>query len=541
MTQPLFKPRDYQVSAIEAALNWIKYKPDECGFITAAGGSGKSVMIAKVAEAACDMGKRVIILARNEKLLRQNREKIDPRYAVGMYCAGLNEWDATQPITIASIQSIAKLTLSPDLILVDECHNISPDSDDETQYWDFFRRCSNPQIIGFTATPFRTGSGKLQWGKEIISIPIKPLIDGGYIVPPVNKCSHPPDLSNVTIRMGEYAEGELEAIFLQPEALTAAVTKIKQYSHDRNSVLIFCQSLKHSAVLADVMALNDMTAVIVDGGTPKAYLSTILDSFEAREFKYLINCNLLTEGYDSPQVDMIAILRSTISKGLFEQMVYRGTRLYDGKTDFLLLDMGGNLSTHGALGSPYRERGKKEQKKSEGRICPSCETFAPPMSKQCPDCGYEFPEAEASKVNHGTEADTRSATVYSGEIEVYDVHGVMYREHKSKAGNTTLRIDYQCAGTKYGSVSEWLSPYHDNEWARGKVEKMFRERGHVLGSPVNTYSMEDLIWHCQQMKVPTRITVSYTEKFPRITKYEFGEPEPEMSMDDILGGDSIAF
>ena len=78
----MFELRDYQVSAIEAALNWIKYKPDESGFITAAGGAGKSVMIAKIAEAVCDMGRRVVILARNEKLLRQNKAKISPSYDV---------------------------------------------------------------------------------------------------------------------------------------------------------------------------------------------------------------------------------------------------------------------------------------------------------------------------------------------------------------------------------------------------------------------------------------------------------------------------
>ena len=539
----MFELRDYQVSAIEAALNWIKYKPDESGFITAAGGAGKSIMIAKIAEAVCDMGRRVVILARNEKLLRQNRAKISPSYDVGIYCAGLGEWEYSKPITVASIQSISNLQepIAPDLILCDEAHNISQNSDDETQYWEFFKRCGNPQVIGLTATPFRTGSGKLQWGKEIINIPIKPLFDAGYIVPPITKCAVTPDLSNVRVRLGEYVEADLEDVFLIPEMLVAAVAKIKQYSATRNSVLIFCQSLRHCDVLARAMADNDMPAVVVSGDTPKKELSSILQDFEHKKFKYLVNCNLLTEGYDAPQIDMIVVLRATISKGLFEQMVYRGTRLYEGKTNFLLLDMGGNLQKHGGLGSPYREKSKREQERPEGKSCPECDEFLPMLARECSSCGYQYPEAELKKVSHEVEHDTTSAPVWEGGIETHDVIDVGYREHKSKAGNVTIRVDYYCAGVKYGKISEWYSPYHENEWARAKFERMIKDRGHMLGSPCQLYKMEDLLWHCEQMKKPARIVVSYAEKFPRVVRCEFDNQAPVAAISDVLGGDEIPF
>jgi DNA repair protein RadD len=536
--------RDYQEAALDAAINWVRYMPDRNGYVTAPGGSGKSVMIAKLAERCIDLGKRVIILARNEKLLRQNREKIAPQYEVGIYCAGLGEKDFDKPITVASIQSIARSGMElvaqlPQVIICDEAHNIHQDPQSETQYWDFFRAIGNPQIIGFTATNFRTGSGKLQWGEEIVNIPIAPLVEAKHLVAPKNKCSNTPDLSGVPIRMGEYAEGELENIFLEPEMLHRSVEAIIKYGSSRNHVLIFTVNRKHSSSLKLAMLYNGLNCEAVDGDTNKDDLQIILDNFQNPQhpLKYLINCNLLAEGTDIPCLDMVVILRSTMSKGLFEQMVYRGTRPYAGKEEFLLVDMGGNLAKHGALGSPVRDKKGREASKATGRICPECETFTPKLNaRECSDCGYIFPEQDPHKVNHNLDPDTTSTTVYAGEVEIYEVTGVGYREHKSKAGNITLRVDYYC-NTKYGAISEWYSPHHENEWARNKAQQFFSDRGHPLSSPINSYSMDDLLWHCQKLKQPVQIIVDHGDKFPRIKQYIYAVP----SITDLLGDDEVVF
>lgn len=539
-----FVLRDYQSSAVDAALVWIKYKRGVNGYVVAPGGSGKSIMIAAVAGACADMKMRVLILARSEKLLRQNRAKING--PAGIYCAGLNEYDLSQQITLASIQSISGVNTHADIILVDECHEISPDSGDETQYWKFFESCGNPQIIGFTATAFRTTSGKIKWGEEIINIPIKPLIEAGYLVAPKNKVTNTPDLSNVKIVMGEYHQKQLAELYEDFTLLDASIKKIWQYSQGRHSILIFVQSIKHGEMLQNAMMDNDMeSCFFVDGDTPKPALKTILERFEARQFRYLINCNLLTTGYDAPNIDMVAVIRSTVSKGLFEQMVYRGCRPYPGKDNFLLLDMGGNLEQHGPLGSPYQEKGSKERKTAPGRICPVCETYTNSIKdRECADCGFKFPESEIRKVGHGYDGDSHSETVYSGAIEEYEITGVRYLQHKSKAGNQTLRVDYLCAGTKYGAISEWFSPHHENEWARQKCAKFFSDRGHQLGSDTNSYSWDDLLWHCQHLKKPIRITVNHSEKFPRITKYEYEQSDRAShtaSVSELLGDDFLPY
>lgn len=519
-----YQCRPYQKSAIDTACNTIKYNMGH-GYIKAPGGSGKSVMIAKVAEWCFDNQKTVTILARNEKLLRQNRGKFAAPYQehIGYYCAGLGEKDLAKPITVASIQSIARHENPPhmDVLLVDECQNIPPESQEEAQYWQYINKVNNPQIIGFTATDFRTGSGVIQWGRKLYDIPIKPLFDAGYIIKPTNKVGAHPDLSKVQVRMGEYVESQLESIFVEPEMLELSIKQIKAYGADRHSVLIFCQSRRHAAIVSECLE----EGIVVDGNTPKPQLDIILNDFENRRFKYLINCQLLTEGYDAPNIDMVVILRSTVSKGLFEQMVYRGTRLYPEKTDFFLLDMGGNLERHGPLGSPYMGKQGQEGKANTYKVCPECEELTPITKKECAECGYEFIKDEAPKHSHDLFGDIHSETVFDASqyIKWHDVDTVMYAKHTSKTDNISIRVDYFCADIKYGKISEWIAVCSDNAWAKGNCEKFFEERGGVYFQDWQERGLEidDLLRECEALTKPKKIQVDTSEKYARVKQYVF--------------------
>lgn len=529
---PIFPLRDYQDYAVSCIMNHIKYKPDANGYIKASGGAGKSLMIAAVAEYCYSMGKKVVILTRNEKLLTQNRDKFSVLFRphVGIYCSGLSQRDLGKQITIASIQSIYKLgeTIAPrpDIVLIDEVQNLHPDDESDTQYWQFLRDVGLPQVIGFTATDWRTTSGKLSFGDMIANIPIKPLIDAGHIMSPINKLVAAPDVSLVQIIRGEYNEGQLEEIYLEPELLAKSISILQDYTADKHSVVIYTQSRKHGKVLLEAIKDNNLCgnghehgAVYVDGETPKNDLHVILNDFSLLKIKYLINVALLVEGWDCPQIDCVAVFLKTMSKGKFEQILYRGTRPCPelGKCNFLVLDMGGNFSSHGSLGSPYVGSQKKgEAAAQKGKICPECETWTELRGAQeCPDCGYLFPEQEAHKVSHNHKPDANSSVVYTGNIETHQIISVSYHKHKSKKGNDTIRVDYFCSYGKYGSISQWLVLW--------RLEKFFKERDYPLGSPIEMYSWDDLVWHCEQTKKPIEITVDHSQKFPEIIAVSFGE------------------
>jgi DNA repair protein RadD len=539
--------RNYQQAATDAAINWAKYKPEQPCILDIATGGGKTHIINALASHYYHAGQRVCILAHRKELLEQSGDKI-ASIPFGYYSASVGEKNTDAQVIVAGIQSIynkADHFKKFDVIIVDECHRM-PNSDDLGQYWRFINAHQPAKVIGLTATPYRLSSGKLGWGEVIYEAKYPLLYSMGYLAPITNKVKSTPNLSSVKLVAGEYNEGLLSHVMEDPELIAAAVKNIIAYGDARNSVLIFCVSVAHAVLLTAEMQRNNLNSAIITGETPKAEREQILEDFKAGKLKHLLNCEILLEGFDAPNIDMIVCLRPTKSKALWEQMLGRGVRKAEGKSDCFLLDMAGNLMEHGGLGTPFYEKTRKDKEKNKGRICPVCETYCEVKDRSCADCGYVFPEVEAPKANHNRYADTDSDAVFIPQPLVdYEVTGVRYKDHLSKAGNRSIKVDYIC-NTKYGAISEYISVYHQKEFVRQLAKQFFVTRGWDCYGDIKEYSMDDLLFHAERLKKPAKITVDHNGQFPRITRYVYGEPTAEAhrisnpaSSSELLGGDSL--
>lgn len=527
--------RDYQQAAVDAAITWGKYKSTPC-IVDIATGGGKTHIVDALATYYHSLGQRVCIIAHRKELLEQAGSKISVPF--GYYSASVGEKDTESSVIIAGIQSIYNKEFAPfDVIIADECHRM-PNSQDLGQYWQFIAKHSPCKLIGLTATPFRTKGGKLGWGEIVYEAKYPLLLGLGYLTKLTNKVKNTPDLSRVKITAGEFNEADLSHVMENPELIDIAVKNIIAYGVGRDSVLIFCVTVMHAVALSKAMKASGMECAVVHGETNKIDREKILEDFKSGKLRYLINCEILLEGFDAPNVDMIVCLRPTKSKVLHEQMLGRGVRLFEGKEDCFILDMAGNLMEHGGLGAPYFDKAKKETKQETGRICPECETFNKPLARECSECGYQWPEPERSKPSHNKNADTEADAVYQ-PLVTYKVKNTFYREHRSKKGSTTIQIDYAC-NAKYGAISEWLSPYHENEWVRNKAWKWFEERGWKPYGDIKDYPVDDILFHCLELKTPIEITVDHNEKFPRIKAYKYAENRSsDTESASPLGDDAI--
>jgi len=219
----------------------------------------------------------------------------------------------------------------------------------------------------------------------------------------------------------------------------------------------------------------------------------VLKEFRAGRLKYLVNVNVLTTGFDAPNIDCVPLLRPTMSPGLYYQMVGRGFRLCDGKENCLVLDFGGNVLRHGPVDAiRIREPGSNGNGQSPAKECPQCRSVIAVGYSVCPDCGYEFPKRE--QVSHDASAST--AVVLSGEVtvETYPVQEVVYGVHVKRNAPRdaprSMRVEYRIGFNRW--QSERICLEHTG-YARHKAELWWRRRSNV---PVPE-TAEDAVYYAE--------------------------------------------
>ena len=118
---------------------------------------------------------------------------------------------------------------------------------------------------------------------------------------------------------------------------------------DRRSWLVFCCGVAHAMLVCAALHKRGIDAEVLTGAHGSTERDSIIARFKSGELRCLVNVNVLTTGFDAPNVDLLVMLRATQSPSLYVQMVGRGTRLHEGKKDCLVLDYGTNVERHGLI------------------------------------------------------------------------------------------------------------------------------------------------------------------------------------------------
>jgi len=556
--------RPYQQAAVEAVYEHLRTRDDNPAVVlpTAA---GKSWVIAQlVKDAVLRWNGRVLVLAHVKELLEQNADKIRrlcPEVPIGIYSAGLNRRETDKPVIVAGIQSVYRRACELDafdLVIVDEAHLIPPDGDGMYRTFLADAKVVNPhvRVIGLTATPFRLSSGPICTPEGVLNhicyeVGVRELIRDGYLCPLVTKAGvKKADFDRLHIRGGEFVADEVENLMDDDRLVEAACEEIITYTADRHTVLLFASGVRHAEHIQRV--LQDRFGVecgLVTGETPAAERAALIARFRGETeagllprppLKYLVNVNVLTTGFDAPNIDCVAILRPTMSPGLWYQMVGRGFRLHPGKQNCLVLDFGGNALRHGPVDqlrmpdAPGRGSGEAPAKE-----CPECHTIIAAGYTRCPECGYEFPPPERRRHDAQAAADgVLSGQVVDNEYTVWDIrYSVHTKRDAPPEAPKTMRVDYYIGQFTY--VSEWICFEHDG-FPRWKAEQWWKRRS---PDPIpDTAERAVEIAEAGGVAVAERIVVRSVagEKYDRIVGYTLGPmPEPvpdgpsEYDLDDV--------
>ncbi len=541
--------RPYQREAVEAVYEHLRTRDDNpCVVIPTAGGK-TPVMATICRDAVQRWGGRVLILAHVRELLEQAAEKLHlvaPDLPVGIYSAGLKRRDLGYAVTIAGIQSIYEKACdvgAVDLVIVDECHLIPEDG--EGMYRTFLADAKkiNPavRVIGMTATPFRMKSGTICAPDNILNavcfeIGVRELIVQGYLCPLRTKAGRlKPDTGKLHVRGGEYIAGEVEDLMDEDNLVASACAEIVEHTQARKSVLIFASGVRHGQHVCRVMAeRHQVECGFVCGETLPFERDSLLKRFRDGALKYLCNVNVLTTGFDAPNIDCVAMVRPTLSPGLYYQMVGRSFRIHPGKADALVLDFGGNVLRHGPVdqlrvasndGSGNGDAPAKE--------CPQCHAIIAAGYAACPECGHEFPPPQRRR----HEPTASSEGILSDQVmrAEYDVTDVYYTLHVKRDAPPdaprTMRVDYRVGFNEY--VSEWVCFEHSG-FALEKARHWWRARS---SEPVPQTSDEAVdLANAGALALTRSITVERKagERFDRIVKHRLGDKPPRLDSEEGL-------
>jgi ATP-dependent helicase IRC3 len=322
---------------------------------------------------------RSLVIAHTNELIEQAEEKIKmicPNLDVGLVNSFRKEFD--RPIVISSIQSarqpetlkqLQKQDFS--LLIYDEAHHAASESARMVLDSLGFGKESNNLLVGFTATPMRSdGRGLGEDFDEIVfSKTIKNMIQENYLCFPKGiKITTDLDLSNIEIEKGDYKATSLSSLMDTDEINQLIAKTYMEKGRDRKAIC-FGVSVAHAENLSKWFRIYGAKAETISGDMPLNERKEVLKRFKAGEINVLTNCQVLTEGFDAPNIDCIIIARPTKSQSLYIQMVGRGMRLFPNKKDCLILDFGDKYhtlcGTNVLIGDVEEPKNLKCQKKNK--------------------------------------------------------------------------------------------------------------------------------------------------------------------------------
>lgn len=360
------KLRPYQEEAIGAIYS--KWKEFNRTLLVLPTGCGKTIVFANIA-AHLAQKERVLILAHRDELIRQAADKLYK--ACGVQSA-IEKADETAlgsfyNITCGSVQTLMRqnrLDRFPrdyyGTIIIDEAHHALSDS-----YGNILKYWNSAKVLGVTATPDRGDKRNLGEVFESVAYEysMREAIKQGYLSPIVCECVPLKiDLSSVHVKAGDYDVGEIGSA-LEPYLEQIA----DNIPHDRRT-LIFLPLIATSKRMTELLKARGFRAEHIDGTSEDR--KEILARLARGEIDVLCNSMLLTEGFDEPSIDCVVCLRPTKSRSLYSQIIGRGTRLYEGKENLLILDFLWHSAKHDLchaahLIAPRAETAKKMREISE--------------------------------------------------------------------------------------------------------------------------------------------------------------------------------
>ena len=362
------KLRDYQIEPVAIGIEFFKTPKMAPSIIVAPTAFGKSIVIAHIAKG---IGEKVLVIQPSKELLEQNYNKlITLGGTASIYSASMGEKEIGD-ITYATIGSIINIAwkfkeLGITKVIIDECDRYPRDKSGQLRK--FIDSLKATHVLGLTATPLKLQTNMGETGpysklvmltnrskhgtffKHIIHVSqIQDIVDMGFWTP-LEYQSYDFDTGALVYNStgAEYTNDSIARAYENQNLQDKIVKKVHEL-YDRKSILVAVPTIEQATILAGKIP----SAAVVHGETPTAERNRIIEEFRSQKIRVIVQVNVLTVGFDYPELDCLITARPTASISWWYQFVGRGTRIHNNKKDCLVVDFVGSLEKFGKVEALY--------------------------------------------------------------------------------------------------------------------------------------------------------------------------------------------
>jgi superfamily II DNA or RNA helicase len=402
--------RPYQTNAIQTLADSFRNGNKSVIFCLPTGG-GKTVCFSEIARRAIAKNptKKVLILTDRIELLSQaggalRRAGLD----IGVIMANGSSMIPRNNVIVGMVETYARRIAKGwkinnlSLIIIDEAHKgnfkkiINLHSQDE-----------NIRIIGATATPITSSKKdplKNYYADIVVGTDIAELIELGFLAKP-RYFAVKADITAKIGSDGDYKTADLFKDFNKKSVYEGCVDNYTAHAKNKKT-LVFCVNIEHAQNTCQsfIEAGYEQVKYMVSEGITPIERKQMLKWFAETPNAILVNVGILSTGFDEPTVECVILNRATKSLPLYLQMVGRGARVTPEKDNFIVIDMGNNVASHGFWNdvrdwkemffNPNQPKERKGEDIDMTKECPQCQNLIHISKMICEGCGYEFPKKE---------------------------------------------------------------------------------------------------------------------------------------------------
>lgn len=483
--------RDYQHLAVAKVFHSLR--TNQSCILQMPTGSGKTHVAMDIIKRGLKHGKRIGFCVDRITLLDQTLDKFkEAGFHVGVTQADHPMENAAAPVQIISLQTLARRRRKDwtpvDLFIIDEAHVNYEIIKTLMNTW------NNLKYIGLSATPFTRGLG-LVWDDLVVATTTSELIEQGHLSDYIAYAPSQPDLTGVRRSGADYSTPDLEE---RMNVITGDIVAHYVAHGMDGKALYFTPTVAYAQTLADEFVRAGIDANHVSGHDTPERRQDMMQGYKDGRIKVMVNCEVLTKGFDQPDIMVGGLARPTRSLSLHIQMCGRFIRAFEGKDKAIIFDHAGNIERLGFpddelpseldMGEPNVNSDTRDRDEPTPWNCPKCHTLVAPGTRVCNTCGFIARQQSEIEISAGVlQRIERSGLSQKQAIHAMLNHicterkykpGWTANQYKEIFGNYPGNLNKEIKEEPVTELVEWLAKKRRNFLANRHIRANYnRNRG----------------------------------------------------------------